>query len=242
MPEKLGPSPLLRLHGIFGGYEAAPVLAGVEFSIGAGEVISLLGRNGMGKTTTLRAILGQLGWLRGSITFSGHEIAGSPPHKISRAGIALAPEGRRVFPNLTVTENLTATAANLLNRPDPWTLDRVFDLLPLLKVRARGMGRALSGGEQQMLAIGRALMTNPNLLILDEATEGLAPTVRTQIWDCLRILKAQGQSILVVDKHVAALGEISDRHVILEKGRVVWQGEPGDLTDQPEASARFLGV
>ncbi len=210
--------------------------------MGAGEVISLLGRNGMGKTTTLRAILGQLKWMRGSITLSGREIAGKLPHKISRMGIGLAAEGRRIFPNLTVTENLTATAANRRNRPDPWTLDRVFTLMPLLKARARRMGTSLSGGEQQMLAIGRALMTNPELLILDEATEGLAPIIRAQIWNCLRDLKAHGQSILVVDKHVEALGELSDRHVILEKGRVVWEGAPKDLTNQPEAVARYLGV
>ena len=233
---------LLRLDGVSAGYGHAQVLHGVELEIAAGEVVALMGRNGMGKTTAVRAIFGQTGWTQGSIAFAGRPISGLAAHEVARAGIGLVAEGRHVFPNLTVAENLTVTAANRAGRGDPWTGERVFDLFPQLSARAATMGSALSGGEQQMLAIGRALTTNPALLILDEATEGLAPTLREQIWVCLADLKRRGQSILLIDKHVQATGVIADRNVILEKGRVVWTGRPADLAADPQVAARFLGV
>jgi branched-chain amino acid transport system ATP-binding protein len=201
-----------------------------------------MGRNGMGKTTTVKSIMGLTPVQAGGISFEGRAISGLSPHRIARAGIGLAPEGRQIFPNLTVRENLVATAHNDMGTSDPWTLERVLDRFPALAARIGGMGNELSGGEQQMLAIGRALMTNPKLLILDEATEGLAPQIRAEIWRCLEDLKARGQSILVIDKNVAALTRIADRHYIIEKGRVVWSGDSAALTADPDIQHRYLGV
>lgn len=234
--------PLLTLTGVSGGYAKSAIIDQIDLSLKPGEFISLLGRNGMGKTTTVRAILGMAGWVRGSITLDGKQICGRPTHHIAQSGIGLVAEGRHIFPNLTVGENLKAFAANSHHHPDPWTLDRVFALLPSLGSRVGSMGGTLSGGEQQMLAIGRALMTNPKVLILDEATEGLAPTVRTLIWQVLRDLKAQGLAILAIDKHLAALAALSDRHAILNKGRIVWQGTPANLKKQPDVVAKYLAV
>jgi len=230
-------SALLDVRGLEAAYGASQVLFGIDLAIGAGEVVTLLGRNGMGKTTTIRAILGLVPPRAGTIGFAGDAIAGWPSHRIARAGIGLVPEGRQVFPNLTVEENLVATA-----RPGEWTLRRVHALFPRLAERAGNMGNQLSGGEQQMLAIGRALMTNPRLLVLDEACEGLAPIVRAEIWRILAELKATGLSILVVDKNVKALLRLADRHVIVEKGRVVWTGSSDALAADEAAQHRHLGV
>jgi branched-chain amino acid transport system ATP-binding protein len=196
----------------------------------------------MGKTTTVRAIIGLLCPSRGTIVFRGIAQQGRPPHEMARAGIGLVPEGRQVFPNLTVQENLIATAAQRTARAEPWTLHRVFALFPQLAERRRHLGAHLSGGEQQMVAVGRALMTNPELLILDEATEGLAPLVRAGIWRCLADLKAGGQAILVIDKNVAPLKRLADRHYVLEKGRVVWRGSSAELDARPEVQHAYLGV
>ncbi|MBM3479236.1 MAG: ABC transporter ATP-binding protein [Alphaproteobacteria bacterium] len=230
-------SALLEVRGLEAAYGASQVLFGIDLAIGAGEVVTLLGRNGMGKTTTIRSILGLVPPRAGTIGFGGEEIGGWPSHRIARAGIGLVPEGRQVFPNLTVEENLVATA-----RPGEWTLGRVHALFPRLAERAGNMGNQLSGGEQQMLAIGRALMTNPRLLVLDEACEGLAPIVRAEIWRVLAELKATGLSILVVDKNVKALLRLADRHVIVEKGRVVWTGSSAALAADEAAQHRHLGV
>jgi branched-chain amino acid transport system ATP-binding protein len=218
------------------------VLFGVSFSVGAGEVVTLLGRNGMGKTTTIRAIMGIVPVQRGTIEMDGAPIHRLPPYRIARLGLGLVPEGRQVFPNLTVRENLIATAANRGRQPGPWVLDTVLGLFPPLRERLSIPGGFLSGGEQQMLAIGRALMTNPRLLILDEATEGLAPRIRGEIWRALERLKAGGQSILVIDKNVAALSRMADRHHILEKGRVVWHGGSAELRAEGGLQRRYLGV
>ena len=233
---------MLTVKGIDTAYGASQVLFGMSLEVGAGEVVTLMGRNGMGKTTTVRSIMGLSPPRSGDINFDGTPIRGLPPYKVANAGIGLVPEGRQIFPNLTVRENLVATAHNRGGRADPWTLDKVFDRFPLLAVRSNGMGNELSGGEQQMLAIGRALMTNPKLLILDEATEGLAPRVRAEIWHCLEDLKAQGQAILVIDKNVAVLTRIADRHYIIEKGRVVWTGTSAQLEGDAGIQHRYLGV
>jgi branched-chain amino acid transport system ATP-binding protein len=235
-------APLLALEDLHAGYGAASVLRGVTLEVQAGAVVSLLGRNGMGKTTAVRAIMGLLRPSRGAIMFRGVAQQGRPCHEVARAGIGLVPEGRQVFPNLTVQENLIATAAKRTARAEPWTLGRVFALFPQLAERRRHLGAHLSGGEQQMVAIGRALMTNPELLILDEATEGLAPLVRAEIWRCLADLKASGQAILVIDKNVEPLKRLADRHYILEKGRVVWRGTSADLDARPEVQHTYLGV
>ena len=235
-------APLLALEDLHAGYGAASVLRGVTLEVQAGAVVSLMGRNGMGKTTTVRAIMGLLRPSRGAIMFRGVAQQGRPCHEVARAGIGLVPEGRQVFPNLTVRENLIATAAKRTARAEPWTLGRVFALFPQLAERRRHLGAHLSGGEQQMVAIGRALMTNPELLILDEATEGLAPLVRAEIWRCLADLKASGQAILVIDKNVEPLKRLADRHYILEKGRVVWRGTSADLDARPEVQHTYLGV
>jgi branched-chain amino acid transport system ATP-binding protein len=233
---------MLKLEAIETAYGASQVLFGLSLAVEPGEVVTLMGRNGMGKTTTVRVIMGQLPLHAGTIAFDGASIAGLQPHSIAKAGIGLVPEGRQIFPNLTVRENLVATARNDTGRPDPWTLERVLASFPALASRIEGMGNELSGGEQQMLAIGRALMTNPKLLILDEATEGLAPRIRAEIWTRLADLKTQGQSILVIDKNVAALTRIADRHYIIEKGRVVWSGSSPELTDATDIQHRYLGV
>ncbi len=233
---------MLEVRGLETAYGESQVLFGMAFDVGAGEVVTLMGRNGMGKTTTVRSIMGLAPARRGSIRFEGVEILGLPSYKVAQAGLGLVPEGRQVFPNLTVRENLVATAHNRAGSANPWTLDRVFERFPALAARRGGMGNELSGGEQQMLAIGRALMTNPRLLILDEATEGLAPRVRSEIWRCLADLKAEGQAILLIDKNVAALTRIADRHYIIEKGRVVWTGTSPELEADIEAQHRYLGV
>jgi branched-chain amino acid transport system ATP-binding protein len=228
---------MLEVAGLEGGYGRAQVLFGVGFTIGAGETLALLGRNGMGKTTTVRALMGLLPPWRGSVRFAGRDLAGLRPHLIAQAGLGLVPEGRGIFPTLTVAENLIATA-----RPGRWTLPRVLGLLPRLAARRRHRGAELSGGEQQMLAIGRALLTNPRLLILDEATEGLAPLLRAEIFAVLASLKAEGEAVLVIDKHIADLARLADRMAILEKGRIVWQGTPAALLADPAATARHLHV
>jgi branched-chain amino acid transport system ATP-binding protein len=233
---------MLRVEAIDTSYGASQVLFGMSLDVVAGEAVTLMGRNGMGKTTTIRSIMGLVPTSAGSIYFEDTPITGRAPHLIARAGIGLVPEGRQIFPNLTVRENLIATAHNDAQVPQPWTLERVLQQFPSLAARIDGMGNELSGGEQQMLAIGRALMTNPKLLILDEATEGLAPQIRTEIWRCLTDLKQQGQSILVIDKNVAALTRFADRHFIIEKGRVVWTGRSDELRAQPDIQHRYLGV
>jgi branched-chain amino acid transport system ATP-binding protein len=218
------------------------VLFGVTLAVNRGQVVTLLGRNGMGKTSTVRALMGLLPARAGRVHFDGRPLHGLPPHRVARAGLGLVPEGRQVFPNLTVRENLVATAANHRHAAEPWTVERVFELFPQLAARARGLGGTLSGGEQQMLAIGRALMTNPRLLILDEATEGLAPLIRAEIWQCLGRLKTGGLSILLIDKHVQALARLADHHYVLEKGRVVWSGTSAELVARADVQHRYLGV
>ena len=233
---------ILEIGGLVAGYGDSQVLFGVDLRVGAGEVVTLLGRNGMGKTTTLSAVMGIVPSRAGTVQFDGAPIAGLPAFRIAQRGIGLVPEGRQIFPNLTVRENLVATAANRGSGPPRWRLDGVFELFPALRERQASLGALLSGGEQQMLAIGRALMTNPKLLILDEATEGLAPLVRAEIWRVLAQLKAAGQSILIVDKNVAQLTAFADRHYMLEKGRVAWSGSSAELAAAPALQLRFLGV
>jgi len=233
---------MLEVRGLQTSYGRSQVLFGVDLEIRKAEVISVLGRNGMGKTTTVRSVMGITRPRSGTISFEGKEIQGLPSYRIAQAGLGLVPEGRQVFPNLTVHENLVATAANRRSNPNPWTLERVFALFPQLRERQRNFGNQLSGGEQQMLAIGRALMTNPHLLILDEATEGLAPLVRMEIYRSIERLKGEGLSILLIDKDVAALARVADRHYVLEKGRVVWSGATAELTANAEVQHRYLGV
>jgi len=233
---------MLSVSNLEAGYGDVQVLFGVSLSVGTGEVVTLLGRNGMGKTTTIKSIFGLLKPAAGAIDVDGVALAGSPPFRIAQSGLGLVPEGRQIFPNLDVEENLVATAANRAKRAQAWTLERVYEFFPRLKERRRNMGNQLSGGEQQMLAIGRALMTNPKLLVLDEATEGLAPVIRAEIWACLARLKQDGQSILVIDKNVDALVKLADRHLILEKGRIVWEGTSGDFLASPDLKDRYLHV
>ncbi|MEL6289778.1 MAG: ABC transporter ATP-binding protein [Pseudomonadota bacterium] len=233
---------MLSVRNLEAGYGRSRVLFGVDLDIAAGEVVALLGRNGMGKTTTVHTLMGIVRPTAGSITFDEAELAGAASFRIAQAGLGLVPEGRQIFPNLTVHENLVATAANRRATTAPWTEQRVIDLFPILGERIDAMGTLLSGGEQQMLAIARALMTNPRLLILDEATEGLAPLVRDEIWACLRRLKDEGLSILVVDKNLTDLLALADRHVIIEKGERVWAGTSAELTAQPQVQSRYLGV
>jgi branched-chain amino acid transport system ATP-binding protein len=240
-------APLLDVSAIETSYGLSRVLFGISLKIDAGEVVSLLGRNGMGKTTTVRSIVGLTPASAGSIRFDGEEIREMPAYRVAKLGIGLVPEGRQVFPNLTARENLVATAANRAGAPDTardkiWTLKKVWTLFPRLSERAGSMANLLSGGEQQMLAIGRALMTNPRLLILDEATEGLAPLIRDEIWRCLAGLRIAGQSILVIDKNVEALTRIADRHYVIERGRVVWTGSSAELARAPEIQQRYLGI
>jgi branched-chain amino acid transport system ATP-binding protein len=230
---------VLTVENLDAGYGEAQILFGVDLAVGAGEVVTLLGRNGMGKTTTVRAIMGLIRPRAGRVSFGGVDLTGSAPFRLAQAGIGLVPEGRQVFPTLSVEENLIATAASRFG-PARWTLERVYAFLPRLKERKANRGNQLSGGEQQMLAIGRALMTNPKLVILDEATEGLAPIIRQEIWSCLAALKAEGESILVIDKNVDALAKIADRHIVLEKGRVAWRGSSDDLRSDGAVKDRFL--
>ena len=235
-------SALLEVNGLESAYGDSQILFGMSLSVARGQVVTLLGRNGMGKTTTINTIMGLLRPRRGEILFDGAPLHGKPPFRIAQAGLGLVPEGRQVFPTLTVEENLVATAANRSGGAPRWTLSALFELFPKLADRRKNRGDQLSGGEQQMLAIGRALMTNPKLLILDEATEGLAPLVREEIWTCLTRLKAEGQSILVVDKNVDKLTRFADKHVIVEKGEVVWTGDSGALAASPELKDRFIHV
>jgi len=233
---------LLEVDGIETFYGLSQVLFGLSLSIRKGEMVSLMGRNGMGKTTTIRSIMGLTRARAGAIRFRGGDVRDLPSYRIAKLGIGLVPEGRQIFPNLTVRENLVAAAANRLGASDPWTLDKIHALFPRLADRGGNMGNQLSGGEQQMLSIGRALMTNPHLLILDEATEGLAPLIREQIWNCLSMLKGCGQSILVIDKNVDHLARICDRHYIIERGRAVWSGSSQQLIAEPELQHRYLGI
>ncbi len=233
---------MLRVRALETAYGASQVLFKVDFEVREGEVVTLLGRNGMGKTTTVRSVMGIVRSRGGSIEFRGAELSRLPSYRIAQAGIGLVPEGRQIFPNLTVRENLVATAANRGRRKDAWTLERIFSLFPSLEARKSNLGSQLSGGEQQMLAIGRALMTNPRLLILDEATEGLAPLVRGKIYASVGELKAAGLSLLLIDKDIRALNRVADRHYILEKGRVVWSGSSRELVADPELQRRHLGV
>ncbi len=235
---------LLSCRGVDAGYGASQVLFGLDFDIRAGEIVALLGRNGMGKSTTIRTIIGGLRARRGEIRFAGEPIHAARADHIARLGVAIVPEGRQCFPNLTVREHLLAFAArrNGAAAAQAWTPQRLYQLFPRLAERAGHLGRQLSGGEQQMLAIARALSTNPRLLILDEASEGLAPVIRDEIWRCLALLKAQGQTVLVVDKYLDKLLGLADRHLILERGRIVWQGSSAELGARRELWTRYLGV
>jgi branched-chain amino acid transport system ATP-binding protein len=233
---------LLEVRDLETAYGTSQVLFGLDFAIGSGEVATLLGRNGMGKTTTVRSIFGLTRSSRGTIAFRGERIERLAPDRVARLGIAVVPEGRQIFPNLSVREHLLAFAGNRSGRSEPWTPQKVFGLFPRLAQRSENMGNQLSGGEQQMLAIGRALVTNPHLLILDEATEGLAPLVREEIWKCLERLRAAGQTILVIDKYVERLVKLADRHTIIERGRVAWQGSSAELDADRGLWHRYLGI
>ena len=233
---------MLEVRALQTSYGRSQVLFGVDFCVPNEKVVTLLGRNGMGKTTTVRSVMGIVPPRSGTISFQGRSLEGLASYRIAQAGLGLVPEGRQVFPNLTVRENLVATAANRRSDPNPWTLERVFALFPQLRERQRHYGNQLSGGEQQMLAIGRALMTNPRLLILDEATEGLAPLVRIEIYRSIERMKGEGLAILLIDKYVAALARVAVRHYVLEKGRVVWSGSSAELGANPELQHRYLGV
>ena len=231
---------MLAVRNLAAGYGPAQVLFDVNFAVGAGEVVTLLGRNGMGKTTTIRTLMGLLPARGGTADFEGEGLLGRPSYRIAQRGLGLVPEGRQIFPALSVEENLVATAT--ARHGAYWSLPRVYEFFPRLAERSANMGNQLSGGEQQMLAIGRALMTNPKLMILDEATEGLAPLIRTEIWACLARLKREGQAILLVDKHLDALTKLADRHVVIEKGQVVWTGTSAALAADPSIKARYLQV
>jgi branched-chain amino acid transport system ATP-binding protein len=233
---------MLRVENLEAFYGASQALFGMAFAVNAGEVVTLMGRNGMGKTTTVHAVMGVLPGCRGTVEFDGQRVDHLPSFRIARLGLGLVPEGRQIFPNLSVRENLVAASANRTGRADPWTLARVFEFFPRLAERQGNRGNQLSGGEQQMLAIGRALMTNPRLLILDEATEGLAPLIRQEIWACLARLKGEGQAILVIDKNVNNLIALADRHYIVEKGCVVWSGNSTSLAGDEALQHRYLGV
>jgi len=233
---------MLEVRGLQASYGVSQALFGVDLEVDTGEVVTLMGRNGMGKTTTVNCIMGLLPVKAGSIRIHGQEMGGLPSFRIAQAGVGLVPEGRQIFPNLTVLENLRVTAANRQCVEKPWELDRVLQMFPALFERRHSLGSLLSGGEQQMLAIGRALMINPTLLVLDEATEGLAPLVRREIWSCLVKLKQSGLSILVIDKNVSDLARIADRHFIIEKGRTVWVGDSSELLSGEDLKRRYLGV
>ena len=235
-------TPLLEVADIETCYGLSQVLFGLSLSVGRGEMVALMGRNGMGKTTTVRSIMGLTPPRAGAVRIGGRDVRGMASFRIAQLGIGLVPEGRQIFPNLNVRENLVAASANRLGSADPWTLEKIHALFPKLAERGGNMGNQLSGGEQQMLAIGRALMTNPRLLILDEATEGLAPLIREEIWNCLSMLKARGQSVLVIDKNVENLARIADRHYIIERGRTVWSGTSEQLIAEPELQHKYLGI
>ena len=233
---------LLTIQGLQSAYQESQVLFGVDLSLKAGEVMGLLGSNGMGKTTLIRSLLGLKSVQQGRIIFAGQDITNLPADRVARQGIAVVPEGRQVFPNLSVDEHLTAFVSNRHRRATPWTPERVYALFPRLAERKTHLGGQLSGGEQQMLAIGRALVTNPRLLILDEATEGLAPLIREEIWRCLRLLSSEGQTLIVVDKYVNRLVEIAHHHIILERGRIAWSGDSHSLNHDRQLWTRYLGV
>ncbi|HSR76831.1 MAG TPA: ABC transporter ATP-binding protein [Xanthobacteraceae bacterium] len=232
---------MLSVQNLAAGYGPAQVLYDISFEVRPGEVVTLLGRNGMGKTTTILTLMGLVAARGGAARFDGMSLIGLPPYRVAQAGLGLVPEGRQIFPALTLEENLIATAAARFG-PPRWTIERIYTLFPKLAERRLHMGNQLSGGEQQMLAIGRALMTNPKLIILDEATEGLAPLVRTEVWAGLARLKAEGQAILLVDKHLDALQRLADRHVVIEKGHVVWSGTSAALAADPTVRQRYLQV
>ena len=242
MPIWVSMKSLLQIENLQAAYGRSQVLFGVNLEVYSGTVVSLLGRNGMGKTTTIRSLLGITQASAGKVRFSGQEVQQWPAYRISRLGIGLVPEGRQIFPLLTVRESLLATAANRHNLNSAWDLKKVYDLFPILRDRRDQLGNSLSGGEQQMLAIGRALMTNPKLLILDEATEGLAPLIRDEIWGVLESLKEQGQSILLIDKNLEQLMRLVDQHFLMERGRIVWEGMSKELRKNPELIRRYLGV
>ena len=235
-------SALLNVEGLIAGYGRSQVLFGMELRIEAGQCVTLLGRNGMGKTTTIKNVMGLARPWKGQISFRGAPIAGLPAYRVAQAGVGLVPEGRQVFPNLSVRENLVATAADRQKRPSPWNLERVYALFPRLAERSSNFGNQLSGGEQQMLAIARALMTNPDLLILDEATEGLSPLVRQEIWTALGDLRAEGMSILLIDKNIVPMLALADYHYVIEKGQVVWHGRSDKLKAAPEIYHKYLGA
>ncbi len=232
---------MLAVEGLESAYGDSRILFGIDLTVGAGEAVTLLGRNGMGKTTTINSIFGLLKPRGGRVLIDGEDVTGREPHVIAQRGLGLVPEGRQVFPNLSVEENLIATHRTTADRKR-WTLAAIYALFPRLQERRRNMGNQLSGGEQQMLAIGRALMTNPRLVVLDEATEGLAPLIREEIWSCLRRIKEEGEAILVIDKNVDALARFADRHVVIEKGRVVWSGTTKDLEETADIKERYLHV
>ncbi len=233
---------MLKVQNLTAHYGNSQALFGVDLEIAAGEVVTLLGRNGMGKTTTINSIIGIVGASSGSIKFDDVELVGRASFKSANLGLGLVPEGRQIFPNLSLRENLVATASNHLEVSDPWTMERVFELFPELESRKISMGNLLSGGEQQMLAIGRALMTNPKLLLLDEATEGLAPLIRQKIWAAINLIREQGMSILVVDKNLKDLLKIADRNFIIERGKIVWSGSSDELRKDKDVLHRYLGV
>lgn len=233
---------MLRVENLETFYGTSQALFGMSFDVNVGEVVTLLGRNGMGKTTTINSLMGIIKPHAGSITYDGVEVLGAPSFKMANLGLGLVPEGRQIFPNLSVRENLIATASNHLEMPEPWSVDRIYELFPELAQRATSMGNLLSGGEQQMLAVGRALMTNPKLLILDEATEGLAPLIREKIWKALGQIRDNGLSILIIDKNLTDLFNLADRHYIVEKGAVVWTGSSTELQMSEDIQYRYLGV
>ncbi len=235
-------TPFLEVRGIETFYGASQALFGMSFTMREGEFATLLGRNGMGKSTTVKSIMGMIAPRAGSISFAGHALHTLRSYRVAQLGLGLVPEGRQIFPNLSVRENLVATANNRSRAQDPWTLEKIYALFPRLRERARNLGANLSGGEQQMLAVGRALMTNPRLLILDEATEGLAPLIRIEIWNCLAKLKALGQTVIVIDKNIGPLLRLADNHHIVEKGRVVWSGDSAALRAQPKLLQQYVGV
>jgi branched-chain amino acid transport system ATP-binding protein len=235
-------SALLEVRDIASYYGSSQALFGVSFDVRAGELVALIGRNGMGKSTTVKTVMGLIAPRAGSVRFADAPIHGEPAYRVAQAGIGLVPEGRQIFPNLTVRENLVATARTRAAEGSPWTLAKVYEMFPRLAERSGNPGVNLSGGEQQMLAIGRALMTNPRLLILDEATEGLAPLLRAEVWRCLERLKDSGLSLVVIDKNLGPLLRLADRHYILEKGRVVWSGTSDELRAQKDTLHAYIGV
>ncbi|MBR7652558.1 ABC transporter ATP-binding protein [Brucella oryzae] len=233
---------MLKIEGLQAAYGHSQVLFDVSLEVNEGELVTLMGRNGMGKTTTIRTLMGLLAPKGGQVQIAGRDTTSYSPEKVARLGVGLVPEGRQIFPTLTVRENLVATASNRCKRQSPWDLGKIYALFPRMQERADQTAGTLSGGEQQMLAIGRALMTNPHLLILDEATEGLAPVIRTEIWHCIMQLREMGQSILLIDKNIAVLKKLADRHYIVEKGRTVWRGTSTDLERDREQVHAYVGI